>query len=322
MDAYDLSALFSHRDLLLSLDGAPTSEIATLDRIAACRAVAVLPGSFNPPTGAHILLAERALREGFDCVLLVLARTTVGKEAGGLIPEDRVLALRLAARSSGLVPAVCSAGLYCDQAEAVARAFPGADVAFLVGSDKIVQIFEDRWYEDRDESLRRFFQAARLLVSPRADQTDRVMQTLAEKRNTPYASSVSLLPLHPAVGDLSSTRVRGLLQSGADAAGLVPAAVGELLAETRAFASPLNINGGEVDAYRLRTQLLDALWGTREWAEHAADFRALIALGLSPTDEGRRIRALASDGGSDGPQIRRLGELAASRAKDRPAYSP
>jgi nicotinamide-nucleotide adenylyltransferase len=311
MNPYDLSALFSHRELLNGLDPADSPRLVTLEDCGSCRSVAVLPGSFNPPTGAHLLLAERALREGFDCVLLVLARTTVGKNGGGLIPEDRFMALRGASRATGLIPAVSSAGLYCDQAEAVARVFPRADIAFLVGSDKIVQIFEDRWYEDREESLRRFFQAARLLVSPRADQNDRVAATLAEKRNAPYASSVSLLPLHPAVGDLSSTRVRGLLQSGADASGLVPTPVGAFLAETRAFAPPLNIDGDEVDAYRLRARLVDILWDVREWAERAADFRELMSLALSPTPEGRRLRTAAGSA-SDSQEIMRFAEPAAS----------
>lgn len=312
MNPYDLAALFSHRELLNGLDPVASPRLVTLEECGSCRSVAVLPGSFNPPTGAHLLLAERALREGFDCVLLVLARATIGKEGGGLVAEDRLLALRSASRTSGLIPAASSAGLYCDQAEAVARVFPRADVAFLVGSDKIVQIFEDRWYEDREESLRRFFQAARLLVSPRADQADRVASTLAERRNAPYRSCVSLLPLHPAVGDLSSTRVRGLLQSGADASGLVPAPVGEFLAETRAFAAPLNIDGDEVDAYRLRTRLIDLLWDVRTWAERAVDFRALMSLALSPTPEGRRMRAAVASG--RGPEeIGRFGSLSQAR---------
>lgn len=311
MNSYDLEALFSYRDLLNDLDPSDSPRLVTLEACGDCRSVAVLPGSFNPPTGAHMLLAERALREGFDCVLLVLARTTVGKDGGGLIAEDRFLTLRSASRAAGLIPAASSAGLYCDQAEAVARVFPRADIAFLVGSDKIVQIFEDRWYDDRESSLRRFFEAARLLVSPRADQADRVTSTLAEKRNAPYRSSVSLLPLHPAVGDLSSTRVRGLLQSGADASGLVPAPVGAFLAETRAFASPLSIAGDEVDAYRLRARLLDLLWDVREWAERVADFRALMSLALSPTAEGRRLRAAAASA-SGAEDIMRLGALSAS----------
>lgn len=306
MNPYDLGALFSYRELLNGLDPGDSPRLVTLEDCGSCRSVAVLSGSFNPPTGAHLLLAERALREGFDCVLLVIARATVGKNGGGLIPEDRFLALRGASRAGGLIVAASSAGLYCDQAEAVADVFPNADIAFLVGSDKIVQIFEDRWYEDREEALRRFFEAARLLVSPRADQTDRVATTLAERRNAPYRSSVSLLPLHPAVGDLSSTRVRGLLQSGADASGLVPAPVGEFLAQTRAFAPPLNIDGDQVDAYRLRARIIDVLWDVREWAEHAADFRALMSLALSPTPQGRRLRAAAVSA-ADAGEIVRIG---------------
>jgi nicotinic acid mononucleotide adenylyltransferase len=293
-DAYDLVTLFAHREVLAGLDPSGEARLAPLQPVGRCSSVAVLPGSFNPPTAAHVLLAERALGEGFDCVLLLFARATAGKDPTGLIPEDRLLALRLAASRPGLVVAACSASLYCDQAEAVARAYPGADVAFLVGSDKVEEIFDPRWYADRDASLEALFSSARLLVSPRADNGDRMRAMIERPENRRFTSKVSVLPLHPAVSDLSSTRVRGLLQAGAGPSGLVPQAVGEFLAETRAFAPPLLIGSEEVDAYGVRARLVDACWQGRDWAERSVDLRALVDVALGATDEGARLRAALS----------------------------
>lgn len=292
LDAYDLGTLFSHREVLTRLDPSGDPTLTPLQPVGSCSSVAVLPGSFNPPTAAHLLLAERALGEGFDCVILLVARVTAGKDASGLFPEDRLLALRLAATRPGLVVAACSAGLYCDQAEAVAEAYPGADVAFLVGSDKVVEIFEDRWYENRNTSLDALFARARVVVSPRADNGDRVRATLADPDNRRFASKVSILPLHPAVSDLSSTRVRGLLQAGAGPSGLVPQPVGEFLTEVRAFAPPLLVGTEEVDAYAIRTRLIDACWKVRDWAERSVDLRALVEVATGATEEGARLRAM------------------------------
>lgn len=290
MDPYDLDALFAYREALAGLDPEDAPTLRPLQEPPPCRSVALLPGSFNPPTAAHLLLAERALREGFDCVALVLARVVVGKRDGGLIPEDRLLALATIAEPPGRVVAVSSCGLYADQAQAAREAFPGAEVTFLVGSDKVMQIFEHRWYDDRDRALERLFDAARLLAAPRADDGDRVREVLDRPENRRFAERVEILRLHPAVSDLSSTRVRGLLQSGADPSGLLPPPVAELLAEVRAFQPPCRIGDREeVNAYGLRARMLDALWRLRDEGARP-DFRDLMRFGLEPGEEAARLR--------------------------------
>lgn len=290
MDAYDLTALFAHREVLEGLDPDGPPSLVPMEPVGAWRSVALLAGSFNPPTAAHVLLAERAGHEGFDGVLFVYARSTLGKDLHGLMPEDRLLALRSLAERGRTGVAACSAGLYADQAEAAARLFPGADVAFLVGADKVLEILDERWYEDRAEALGRLFELARLIVSPRASNGRQVLEALSRPENRRWSGRVSVLPLHPAVSDLSSTRVRGLLQSGADLCGLVPPRVADFLAEVEAFGRPRLVGGEEVEPYRLRAQMIDALWRTREWAERGADLRALLAVALSPTEEGHQVR--------------------------------
>lgn len=294
-DAYDLAALFGYRRALLAADPISRPSIRLLEPATGCGAIALLPGSFNPPTSAHLLLAERARREGFDCVAFVVGRVTAGKDPSGLIPEDRLAALRMIASPPEVSVAVASCGLYAEQAEAAARAFPGASVTFLVGSDKVTQIFDPLWYEDRDAALERLFARAALLVSPRADDGERVREILSAPENRRFADRIDVLPLHPAVSDLSSRRVRGLLQSGADPSGLVPPAVAAFLAEVRAFAPPVLVGREEIDAYRLRARLLDALWAARDWAESAADLEALTRLAADAGPDGARLRRVLAE---------------------------
>jgi nicotinic acid mononucleotide adenylyltransferase len=295
MDPFDLATIFALRAQWESLDPAGDPAIGTLAEPGRCRMLALLPGSFNPPTAAHLLLAERALREGFDRVLLLLARHTVGKQPSGLIPEDRLLTMR-AVSDGGVGVAASSHGLYADQAEAAHRLYPDAEITFLVGSDKVAQIFEPHWYPDREQALERLFTYARIVVAPRADQGDLLKSALEAPENRKWADRVSVLRLHPAVSDLSSTRVRGLLRAGADPAGLVPQAVAELLAGMRAFALPIVIGDEEVDVYSVRAKLIELLWESGDPSAREADLHALIATALSPTSDGSRLRARLASG--------------------------
>ena len=306
MDAYDLATLFAHRAVLDDLDPDGPPRLVALRGAPAFGSLAVFPGSFNPPTSAHLLLAERARREGFACVLFVLARNTIGKEPSGMIPEDRLLALRFIAQRAGMGVAVCSSGLYVDMADAAAMLYPGTEVAFLIGSDKVSQIFDAAYYTDRDDALDTLFSRARLVVAPRTEDGKIVEKILERPENRRFADRVSVLPLHPAVSDLSSTRVRGLLQSGAEPTGLVPSAVGTFLGEVGAFAPAATAGGEEIDRYRLRAQLIDALWNARDWAVRAADFHALLNLAMDPGDAGKRLRAMLANGGVSSDELARM----------------
>lgn len=309
MDPHDLRALFALRERISSLPAEPAFTIVD-DVPARAQKIALLPGSFNPPTSAHLLLAERALGDGFDTVVFVLARTTAGKQNTGLILEDRILMLQSIVPPRGAI-AVTSASLYCDQAEAAAQAFGRADLAILTGSDKLEEIFDASWYGARDESLSRLFRFARLVVAPRGNGADGARALLQLPENRAFAAHVDFLPLHPAVGDLSSTRVRGLLASGADPAGLMPAAVASLIGALGAF-SPADPDSG-IDRYAMRVALIDALWKAREWAAGSADLRALCDLAESPSEDGERLRAMMRRGTAEGDALASL-QRAAGRA--------
>lgn len=294
VDPFHLGSVFALRQLLDAADPNEAPSLRTLRPLPRCSSIALLPGSFNPPTAAHMLLAERARSEGFDAVIFLLARQTSGKAHFGLALEDRLMALHAMA-SGPFGVGVCSHGLYADQAAAASRAFAGAEISFLVGSDKVLQIFDDTWYPDRDAALRRLFDVASVIVAPRSDQSEALADALAEDRNRAFADRIEVLRLHPAVGDLSSTRVRGLLRSGADPNGLVPPVIADLIEQTRAFASPIVLGNDEVDAYDIRVRLIDLIWRTHGMDGASIDLTKLVRIALSATEPGRRLRSMLAD---------------------------
>ena len=103
--------------------------------------------------------------------MFAVATRTIDKErAEGALLEDRLLVLKLEARARrDWAVALVNRGLYVDQAELFRGALPGLrDLTFLVGFDKIVQIFDPRYYDDREAALGRLFGLASFAVAPRA----------------------------------------------------------------------------------------------------------------------------------------------------------
>lgn len=126
-------------------------------------AVGVYPGSFNPPTVAHLAIAETAWHQGeLDRLDLVVSTTPLGKpEAAGPALADRVAVLEaIAASRPWLRVKVTEAQLLADIA-------CGYDVLVL-GADKWAQVVDPFWYDGsavaRDAALARL---PRVLVAPR-----------------------------------------------------------------------------------------------------------------------------------------------------------
>jgi Cytidylyltransferase-like len=152
--------------------------------------VGCYPGSFDPPTIAHLAVAEAAVRQArLDRVDLVLARRTLGKEHLGApsVERRRALLLAVAAERPWLGVAVSDARLIVDQAE-------GYD-AVVMGADKWAQVVDPAWYGGsvaaRDAAVARL---PRVLVAPRGGERP---------------AGVELLDLPAHVADVSSTAVRG-----------------------------------------------------------------------------------------------------------------
>jgi nicotinic acid mononucleotide adenylyltransferase len=112
---------------------------------------AVYPGSFNPPTIAHMELSAVVRdQRNVDVVVWTLSRQTLGKdpEAKPTIKERTAVLRAIAARRYWLEVQVTDAQLLSDIAH-------GFDV-LIMGADKWEQINSLEWYPDakaRDEAL-------------------------------------------------------------------------------------------------------------------------------------------------------------------------
>jgi nicotinic acid mononucleotide adenylyltransferase len=127
------------------------------------------PGSFNPPTVAHLAIAHAAWSQAeLDVVELVVSRLALGKEAVEVPTlDDRVALLEtIAATRPWLTVRVTDDRLLVD----VAR---GSDV-LVMGADKWAQVRDPAWYGSvaaRDAAVRAL---PRVLVAPRPGfDTDR-----------------------------------------------------------------------------------------------------------------------------------------------------
>jgi nicotinic acid mononucleotide adenylyltransferase len=281
------------------------------------RRLAVLAGSFNPLTWAHSELARLALAAGtVDSVAYALSVRIVDKERiTGAALEDRALALALhAAGSPGQWLLLLNRGLYVDQAAALRQSLPQLErLAFIVGYDKLLQIFDPRYYDDREAALERLFSLASLLVAPRDGQGRAAIEALlARSENRRFAAAVGWLPLAAAYTRLSSTRIRQEVVSGAPVEA-VPVATRALLAATHVYAPPRRLSDGElIDDYALRLRLLAVLAATRPWAERSADLPRLLRRAWQAGRRGRALRAWLTAPPTDGAA--RAAALAAFQA--------
>jgi hypothetical protein len=126
-------------------------------------AIGVYPGSFNPPTVAHLAIAEAARQQcGLERVDLTISAVTLGKEADAALAEagTRLEALRQVARGRPWL------GVRLTEAQLLADIAEGYDVVVL-GADKWRQVLDPAWYgseERRDAAVARL---PRLAVAPR-----------------------------------------------------------------------------------------------------------------------------------------------------------
>ena len=295
-----LSEIVSLRHGIGRLDpeGPPEAVLVAGRLPPGCRRVGVLPGSFNPPTNAHWRLAEGALESaGLDAVLILLSVRTVDKEqVTRLRLEDRVIALRrLIGDRPNLGAVATNRGLYVDQAGALRQALlpPPTEIVFLVGFDKIVQIFDPKYYQDRDAALRRLLAEAHILVAPREGRTDRdLADLLARPENRAFTTAVAPLSLLPGAidPDLSATRVREAIAAGRPPAG-IPPAVAEFLHEVGAFESDQVLAGGEpINRYELRHRIVDELSPRAGSPGGEETFQRWLAVAGAPTAEGQALR--------------------------------
>lgn len=225
--------------------------------------IIVFPGSFNPPTNAHLALLQEAHEfgraRGGRGVYAAMNKLTTDKETVERpLMVDRILLLETVlhahAPHTGIL--LFNRGLYVEQAEAIRAQFHEVQqLYFLLGFDKIVQIFDPHYYQDRDKALRELFALAEILVAPRAGAGPAELGALlARPENAPFAGHVHALPLDASYRDISSSRVR---QGASAHAQDVPPEVLRFIRETGAYDPPQRLPDGSTrDVYGERMEAI------------------------------------------------------------------
>lgn len=235
--------------------------------------IIVFPGSFNPPTSAHLAMLKQARQFTRQQVLSSNTKSTVHLYAAlskHIVDKERVQRATLLDRimltetllrhrlpHTGIM--LFNRGLYVEQAQAVRASFPKVKrLFFLLGFDKIVQILDPRYYENRDAALEQLFGLAQLLVAQRGnDGIDALKSLLEQPQNQRFARFIAALPLGKAYRDISSSRIR---QHSDEYYDDEPREVRRFMLETRAYAPPLQLaNGTRVDYYGERVKAMNAL---------------------------------------------------------------
>jgi nicotinic acid mononucleotide adenylyltransferase len=233
--------------------------------------IIVFTGSFNPPTTAHIALMKQAQSvmhsHGSLRLYAAMSKLTIDKENVERPTQlDRIMLLQtLMRRFSHAGVMLFNRGLYVEQAEGIRSSFSGIErILFLIGFDKIVQILDPHYYDNRDAALHELFNLAELLVAPRGNAGERELNELLQQpQNQQFARYIHTLPFNPAYRDISSTHVRQEVSKGANMHD-VPREVRRFMRETLAYAPPLRRNGKEIDYYGERMQYLQRLLRTPE----------------------------------------------------------
>jgi nicotinic acid mononucleotide adenylyltransferase len=233
--------------------------------------VVVFPGSFNPPTIAHLALLKEAhhfLQARFpdhrEPALLYAAfsKRTVDKENVErplLLERVHLLEVILKRRLPHAGIILFNRGLYVEQAQAMRVSFPGIRrLLFLIGYDKIVQIFDPHYYTDRDAALVELFNLADLLVAPRGSGGEHEIEELTHQpQNERFARHVHIMPFTSRYRTISATQVR---QSRGNEAQAIPWEVRQFIRETRVYTPPVQQSDGtQLDYYEKHIQQLEQL---------------------------------------------------------------
>ncbi|MEM9521935.1 MAG: hypothetical protein AAGA37_21685 [Actinomycetota bacterium] len=148
----------------------------------------VYPGSFNPPTIAHLEIALAARRQhDLDRVDLAVSTVTLGKETVLRPP----LATRLAVIEAS-VAGVDGLGLVITEHQLIADIAHGYDVV-VMGADKWAQVNDVAWYGDVEARDAAVAALPTLALAPRVGFEIPVEHTL---------------PVDPTLLEVSSTAVR------------------------------------------------------------------------------------------------------------------
>ena len=181
--------------------------------------LAILPGAFNPPTRAHLAMAESALTV-VDEVLFVLPRAFPHKEYTGASFETRVECLRATLDGNPRFSLASSVrGLFIDLArEALVDYGAATELFVLCGRDAAERIVN--WNYGQGDSIEKQLEVYELLVASRGGFYD-PPPAIRERVRT--------ITLPAGVEEISSTEVRRRIGAGEPWRDLVPATVAALI---------------------------------------------------------------------------------------------
>lgn len=172
--------------------------------------VGCYPGSFNPPTVAHLAVAEAAVRQaGLVRLDLVLSQVALGKEQlERPTVEERAEVLRAVAADRPWL------GVVVTEHRLIADIAAGYD-AVVVGADKWRQVVDPRWYGD-DPAARDAAVAAlpRVLVAPRAGDRPEGVELLEVDDEHLHVSSSDVRAGHAHADGWVLPEALGLLDEG------------------------------------------------------------------------------------------------------------
>jgi nicotinic acid mononucleotide adenylyltransferase len=177
--------------------------------------VVLFPGTWNPPTVAHVEIATTALR-GADEVIWVMPRVLPHKSFDGPGFDARCGMLRALVRETpGFSAAISCGGLYAEIAEEARRYFgAGTEIALALGRDAAERIAG--WDYGRPGVFEEFIERYRLLVAARDGDYE---------PEPHHAASISSLPMESSWDEVSSSEVRRRIADGASWRELVPKAI-------------------------------------------------------------------------------------------------
>jgi nicotinate (nicotinamide) nucleotide adenylyltransferase len=175
----------------------------------------ILPGTFNPPTVAHLALGHAALSH-VDEVLFALPRALPHKEFHGATFDQRLAMLRAAlAGESRFSIGATDRGLFAEIADEC-RAVYGDSVrlSFLCGRDAAERIAG--WDYGRPEAFAEMLRSFDLLVAQRAGSYDPPSE---------IAPSIRPLTLDGEFDHISASEIRDRIARGEPWEHLVPQAI-------------------------------------------------------------------------------------------------
>lgn len=180
--------------------------------------VGIFPGSFDPPTTAHVRMARAALDGSpLRSLIITFDLENVDKASHALPLADRIALACIAFRKIPRVGvAIASHGRFIEKARALRRSRSGGGIWFVVGADTMERILQPGFYVDPGREIPELLRSARFAVFPRMGPAAR-----RERGGDDRARTVPLR-LSSRLRGLSSTGVRRSLRAGRLPIGDVP----------------------------------------------------------------------------------------------------